>query len=167
MSFLVDKWPITEIPLLEKQYAEYKKYLESFQGRLPSSALTFATAAWHYDARDHRALHDSWLESLAIREIFEGERMQHRSVEIEMHLLGAYHDGHTTLTYRGVAGYALSLPHRDSGHADLLVDEFSLSANGLLVHEILFSSGGRYSVECRDFDWLWSPFSEVSRVVPA
>ncbi|SRR6266478_6042901 len=161
MSFFVDKWPIREVRTLGKQHSEYKKYLESIQSRLPSSAIAFATAAWHYDVKDHRALHDSWLESLTIREISVGEHRQHRSIEIQIRLLGAYHDGHTVLIYQGVRGYSFTLRCRESstvdriGHADLLVDEFALSPNGLLVHELLFSSGGTSWIECQDFHWEW------------
>jgi hypothetical protein len=168
MSFFVDKWPIREVGALDKQYSEYKKHLDSIQSRLPSSAVEFATAAWHYDVKDHRALHDSWLESMVIRERAEGERMQKRSIEIEMRLLGAYHDGYMILTYKEVARYSFhraieeTCLQKQVWHGDLLIDEFNLSGTGLVVHEMLFSQGARWLIEFAGFSWRWSPFQGLT-----
>src|ERR1700722_8363580 len=135
--------------------SEQEAYLQSVQNSLSPRVFEFATAPWHYDHTDHRCTHDGWLESLTIREIAEGDRRQHRRIEIELLLLGAFHDGHTRMTYRAVSNYSITLPTCESpfenkvAHGDWLVDEFRLSTNGLIVHMVSFSSGSRSRLNAR------------------
>jgi len=170
MSFLVDEWLITDIQKLEERRRAYKSYLQSVQNSLPPRVFEFAAAPWHYDHTDHRCPHDGWLESLTIREIAEGDRRQHRRIEIELLLLGAFHDGHMRMTYMAVSSYLSTLPTCESpfgnkvGHPDWLVDEFRLATNGLIVHNVLFSSGSRFEIECQDFDWEWMPSLQADQV---
>lgn len=164
--FLVDRWPISEPKEITQLRKAYDEYLSIIKPRIPPSAFEFASAPWHYDPSDHRCPHDAWLEYLRISETSEGKRMEVRSIDMELRLLGAYHDGYLSLGYKDVQSYSLSqplkVPRRPShtakvGHEDLLVDEFGVSPRGMLVHELLFSFGARWSIECRDFQWLWSP----------
>lgn len=60
---------------VERQRANWQKhrdYLESVQEHMPRSTYEFATAPWHYDTSHARSLHDSWVDSLTIRESVEG-----------------------------------------------------------------------------------------------
>ena len=147
----------------QRRWQRYFAYLESISDRLPTSACGFAKAGWHYDTTDHRALHDSWVEWLKISEPSSGDRHKIRSLEIEVRLLGAYHDGHMTLKYHGVQSYSLATPLEfkypplDSGHGDWLQDEVRLSERGFVLHEIEFSRGSRWTIECEDIEWEWEP----------
>src|SRR5712664_461435 len=140
MKFFANTGTITEIPELLERSKAYREYLQSIKERLPLSAFEFATAAWHYDYSDHRCLHDSWVESLTIKERESGERLHHRSLSISARLFGAFHDGHVLLDYADVYMYSLEGPKARAGHGDWLVDEIRLSENGLVLHEVLFSN---------------------------
>lgn len=147
---------------LEEKWKKYADYLESVREHFPKSAFEFATAPWLRRFDDHRCPHDSWVESLTIREPSSGERHEHRSLEIEVRLLGAYHDGHMTLSYREVQSYSLAGPPKSIaphhvGHSDWLYDEVTLTKDGCVCHEIEFSCGGRWLIECKDIDWVWEP----------
>jgi hypothetical protein len=141
-----------DIEHLRQQWERYTGYLESVRPQLPQSAFDFATAPWRYDG-DHRDLHDSWVESVSISEVSSGERHQHRHLGIEVRLLGAYHDGRSTLSYRDVQSY--SLETLGIWHGDWLRDEVRLSENGFVLHEVEFSQQGRWLIECKDIVWTW------------
>jgi hypothetical protein len=149
----------------KEKWREYREYLELVRGRMPRSAHEFATAPWHYDTSDARSLHDSWADSLVIREPADGDRDEIRSLEIEIRLLGPYQDGNTTLSYQNVHAYLLDTPFgfvsppRDVGHGDWLCDEVRLSERDHVIHEIEFSRGSRWVIECKDIKWTWAPFS--------
>ena len=99
-----------EIDRWKQRWREYFDYLESLRDRIPKSAFEFATAPWHYGGSQSRNLHDAWVNSLTIREPAQGENHDLRSLEIEVNLLGPYHDGITTLIYRDVKTYSLETP---------------------------------------------------------
>lgn len=145
---------------VETALADYRKFLESVRPNLPPSAYDFASASWHYDHSDHRCPHDSWVESLAIREPSGGTRQEKREVEVVIRLLGAYHDGYLELLYPGVRSYSLGgeTPEEPKiGHGDWLVDEVRLSPKNLVLHEILFRGGSRWLIEACDIDCRWLP----------
>lgn len=130
------------------RYNPYREYLQSVQKRLPTRALEFASAEWHYDVTDHRCPHDAWVQSLSIVEPASGERHENR------------------ITYPGVRRYSLFQPldHRllapPRGHGDWLVDEIAASDNGrpeqpLVIHEILFSRQGVWTIEAEDIAYEW------------
>jgi hypothetical protein len=141
-----------------RNWRAYRAYLESIRSQLPSRVFDFATGEWHYDPRDHRSLHDSWVKFVEIRETTI-DNGRDRMPSIVVGLLGPYHDGETTLSYRGVVSYELALSRRTSSdpttlaHGDLLVDEIGLSVEGNVTHELLFASGARWVVECSDIEY--------------
>lgn len=141
----------------------YRAYLNSVRDKLPDSAFSFASAAWHYDAQDSRCPHDSWVEELIVNEPSSGEQSERRGLEIRLRLLGAYHDGHIELTYPNVLGYSLMkpgqhhAPGRQHGHGDWLIDEVRLSEQGGVLHEIAFSHGSHWQIECDDIEYRWLP----------
>jgi hypothetical protein len=154
---------------IQALWARYDEYLASIKDRLPPSAYAFATAPWHYSTLDHRCPHDAWVESLTISEEKNDENPIQRRMNIHVRLLGAYHDGHIELAYKGVNSYGLSKPDlgpgpwgsggwKYIGHHDWLVDEIRLSDNNRVIHEIVFSSDARWLIECEDLIYEWQPF---------
>ena len=148
--------------LLKGQFEAYYRYLEAVRKRLPMSAYTFATAPWHYDPYDHQCPHDSWVESLTLQEIVSDIKPTNKRASHSLRLIGAYYDGHLELVYGQVRSYSLTLPMEFKGpppgimgHGDWLVDEIRLSDVGLVVHEIEFSRGGRWLIECADVECKW------------
>jgi hypothetical protein len=152
-----------EAATLEERFAAYYKYLESVRDRLPPSAYSFAVASWHYDPQDHRCPHDSWVDSLTIIETPYDDHKAHRDIEINVRLLGAYHDGRLELSYKKVRSYQLETPPGyemlplNVGHGDWLGDEVRLSERALVLHEVEFTRGSRWVIECQDIHYQWTP----------
>ncbi len=147
------------VPTFEK----YFKYLESVKEQFPKSAYQLATSEWYYDPRDPKCPHDSWLVNLSIGESGTGERNETRTNDISIKLLGAYHDGHIKLHYLKVKAYSLGHQPKVTatgesiqGHGDWLYDEFRLSENGLVLHEIEWAHG-RWLIEATDVEFQWVP----------
>lgn len=134
----------------------YREYLASISGRLPQSARAFALAEWHHDFNDHRALHDSWVESVLIFETATGEQQEYRQTHIKLRLLGAYHDGHIELEYTNVTRYSIGSDYSD--HGDWLYDEIRLSESGLVLHEIEIG-GKTWIIEAEDICYSWMPLA--------
>ena len=153
--------PGDDLAEFDARHSQYREYLVTCRDRFPSSTYEFATANWRLDPSDHRCPHDSWVESLMLFEPSSGERRENRGLEIHVRLLGAYHDGYLSLVYSGVLSYTLdtpsdfALPPYGVGHGDWLVDEVRLSDRGHVLHEIEFSRGSRWVIECRDIMYRW------------
>ncbi len=142
-------------------WSAYCAYLESVKTQLPRSAHEFATAHWHYNFSDHRSPHDGWLDALVISEPASGERKEIRKIEIVARLFAAYHDGHIELKYSDVQSYSLASGiENESGHGDWLYDEIRLSNQGHVLHEIEWSDGGTWMIECGDVEYRWMPDSD-------
>ena len=150
--------PLNSYEEWQSQWSKYRDYLESVRNHLPIAAYNFATAPWHFDHMDHRSPHDGWVEEIIIREPATGERKEHRSLEIVIKLLAAYHDGHIELKYSAVQNYSLAGDkQRNIGHGDWLYDEIRLSQRGFVLHEIEWSCGSRWLIECGDVSYEWIP----------
>ena len=160
---------------LRLAWKAYSEYLESIKDRLPKSAYDFATAPWHFfnpdkgfldidDPRIHMAPHDSWLEVATIAEPSTGERLQYRSLDIFVRLLGPYHDCHIELNYGQVKSYSMvaALDGSESGirHGDWLSDDMRLSERGYVLHEIEWSNSSNWQIECKEFSYRWSPLEQ-------
>lgn len=147
--------------LINSRFAAYRNYLQSIEGKLPAPAYEFAVSEWHYNPEAHRCPHDAWVESLIVSEPCSGNRQQHRGIQICLRLLAAYHNGHIQLTYKDVRSYSLNTPADFQapplgvGHEDWLTDEIRLSERGLVIHEIEFSRGSRWLIECGDIVYEW------------
>jgi hypothetical protein len=71
--------------------------------------------------------------------------------------LGAWHDRKHVLTYVGVETYALDIDVQyRSGDRDIVIHEFRLD-DGLITHEIVFSTGKSIVIRSRNV----SPTTEV------
>ena len=165
MTFILHKDfpgdPGDDLAEFAARHDRYREYLVANRDRFPPSAYAFATAHWRLDPADHRCPHDSWVESLTLLEPSSGEHCENRGLEIRLRLLGAYHDGYLNLAYSGVLSYTLdtpsdfTLPPFGVGHGDWLVDEVRLSDRGHPLHEIEFSRGSRWVIECGDITYHW------------
>jgi hypothetical protein len=147
------------------QLDAYLDYLHKNAERFPRNARDFALAEWHYDMKHHQCPHDSWLESFAIKERVTGERDQKSTADIESLFLGSFHDGLFSLTYRDVRTYSLQLePHAPAGraHGDWLVDEVTLTDEGLVRHEIEFERAS-LTVICADLEYRGLPHASRAR----
>ena len=149
-----------DYPLFQQRCRQYYDYLESVSEKLPASAREFAFADWRMNTEDHRCPHDSWLEYIRIFESSTGERKQYRFPQIEIKLLGAYHDGYLFLNYKNVKKYSLSKTNESESHGDWLYDEVRLSENNLVLHEIEFANDTIWKIECEDINFKWMTFEK-------
>jgi hypothetical protein len=134
----------------------YRAYLASVSERLPARLKAFALQDWYYDPNDHRCPHDSWLEQLTIDEPANGERKEQRSITIRLRLLAPYHDGEILFAHYDVRQYRLETPAEYKsppygvGHGNFLRNEIRLLEDGFIEHDITFSRGSRFVIECGD-----------------
>jgi hypothetical protein len=149
-----------DFPFIDTRYNEYRDYLESISHKLPPSAKEFALADWRLNPTFHECPHDSWVEFVKINEISSGERRQNRHINIDVRLLGAYHDGYLDLSYKNVAQYELKKSDSWDSHGDWLYDEVRLSESGLVLHEIEFRNQTVWLIECEDIEFNWKPFEK-------
>lgn len=135
-------------------FAPYSTYLESIRHLLPAHVYAFASNSNYYDLESPGSLHDSWLETLTVRENASGDRREARQLEIHLCLYGPYHDRWINLRYIGVTFYSFHTPDNKSrehtAHGDLLTHEIRLGNDGLLIHEILFTTDATLLIECKD-----------------
>jgi hypothetical protein len=169
----LDYGPDDSFEEMERQFSDYQVYLNSLKNKLPETVFNFATADWHYNPEDHRCPHDAWLESFNISEVRDIENPRNnRDIQIDMILLGAYHDGRIHLSYKEVIYYNLEkaplvgIQAEIFGkpaitHGDWLIDEIGLSEENLVVHRIVFSNEAEWIIQCKDFEYKWTPFTET------
>ena len=148
----------------KNKWDTYRAYLESIRAQLPANVYDFALADWRFKD-DHRGLHDAWVDAVSIVESAIGGDQHNRKLDISIRLLGPYHDGHIELCYADVHSYRINLPAETESvtrgpyrHGDWLVDEIRLSEKNLVLHEIEFCYGSRWTIECRDLTCQWKPF---------
>jgi hypothetical protein len=139
-------------------FTRYSAYIVSIRDMIPAHVHSFAADSRYFDLSSPSSLHDSWLESLTVREVASGVRKEIRRMEVTISLLGPLHDRRIHLHYRGVTLYKFSAPPHygeprfdHTAHGDLFTHEIRLGHGGLLIHELLFESDSRFLVECSDF----------------
>jgi hypothetical protein len=140
----------------------YSRYLKTVRDRLPAHVAAFATDARHFAPDAKETLHDAWLMELSVREPATGERKEQRTTEIELRLLGAFHDRVHALRYTGVERYEV-VGIVGGGHGDLYTHEVRLAPDGVrVVHEFLFvgSSEPRLLIVCADFTHEMLPLEQ-------
>jgi hypothetical protein len=146
--------------VVTRAFSAYRLYVASHRDRFPASAFALATSEWYFDFRDHRCPHDAWLDTVRIEEPAMGERHERRVVAIRARLLGAYHDGHIEFYYPRVWKYQLALADGEHGHRDWRYDEFRVTDEGRVTHEIEWSGlhdTGRWLIEASDVQFTWIP----------
>ncbi len=135
----------------EINYNSYLEYLVLNKDNFDPDVYNFASNFLYFDLSSPSSLHDSWLESLAVKEI----RMKggaDSKIEVEIILLGAFHDRKIHMRYEEVAGYEFifndavsDLSEIRSRHGDIFTHEIRLENKGY-EHEIAFSDGAKFSI---------------------
>jgi hypothetical protein len=109
---------------------------------------------WYSFPEDHRCPHDAWVEALTLSELASGERHEERELQIQIRLLGAYHDGIIEFTYKRVKNYSLQATGAAGGHGDWLRDEVE-DRDGFILHTVLFANG-KIQIEAKDVEYKWT-----------
>ena len=151
-------------------FGAYSRYLDTIRDRLPPHVAAFAADERHFSLDAPETLHDAWLMELAVREPATGMRDESRVTEIEVRLLGAFHDRVHILQYTGVRRYEVVGCGVSGGHGDLYTHEVRLASDSVgLIHEYLFVFGARpliewsrLLIECADFTHEMLPRSQIA-----
>ena len=144
-------------------FDRYRKYLQASKERFPQGAYALATSDWYYDPEDHRSPHDACLEQFDLSEISAIEPGKGRWLSLTVRLLGAHHDGYIELRYPRVRSYSFTLEHGNRGHRDWRYDEFRVTDQGELIHEIEWWTAGKvghWMIEASDLEFRWNPKTE-------
>jgi hypothetical protein len=151
--------------------AAYRGYLESIAEFLPEKTREFALSSWYYEDF-HRCPHDAWLEKVEVFENSTGDRSQVRDIGVRVKLLSASHAGYIQFQYQKVWAYDLNkrkIEHKPGiapQHGDWLADEITLTSNGQVLHEIRFSSGIVWRIECGSVGYEYLPIEGKSQETP-
>jgi hypothetical protein len=153
---------VDDLDVARSHWRRYEAYLHDNANRFPAGALALATGGWYFGFEDHRAPHDAWLESAVFVERSEGEREERRWLVLELTLLGAWQDMWIKFRYPRVYSYAMTGAESQGGHGDWLYDEFRISDNGHLIHEIEWAGGAlregsRWLIESSDVEFSVEP----------
>lgn len=146
-----------EIEPMMDAHRRYFAYVDANRDQFPASAYELAAAQWRHDFNDHRALHDSWVESFRFFDESLPEGGPGRSNSLELTVLGAYHDGKIRLIYRNVDSAQLHLSEASTGPIQIYRDEIRLSGGGHVLHEIEFLGQENWLIECNDMTQHWEP----------
>ena len=143
---------------IKECFDRYYEYLSENKLRFPPHAFQFANADWHFDPQDPKCPHDAWVVSVAIKETRIDSDISVRRMDIQVELLGAYHDGIISIHYSNVQSYDLGAEKRVTCHGDWLIDEIYLTDRGDAVHEIEFDNA-KWKIVCEDIRYSWSEFN--------
>jgi hypothetical protein len=148
-------------PEAKRLWDAYQIYLLEMQPVFPPGAHGLAVSDWYYGFSDHRAPHDGWLEWAKFEEPAMGDRNEKRHLSLRVRLLGAYHDQYIEFFYPVVYAYNMSSPKCSGGHADWRYDEFRVTPEGHLLHEIEWAGSpgveSRWIIEASDVEFAVYP----------
>lgn len=149
-------------------FGAYAAYLATVRDRLPAHVAAFASDERHFALNAPETLHDAWLVGITVREPATGARQELRRTEVDVRLLGPFHDREHVLRYTGVRRYEAVGVGVADGHGDLYTHEVRLASDGVgLIHEYLFhgwpdGNDSRVLIECANFTHEMLPWSQIT-----
>ena len=124
---------------VSESFARYREYLRTHEDRFPAGVYKLATASWYFDLSDNRSPHDGRLIEMRLTERKVDEDTSESALDLSIRLMNSYNDAEIEFSYTEVVNYALHLRDGDWGHRDWRYDEFRLSEDGHVIHEIEWS----------------------------
>lgn len=133
-------------------FKAYRGYLESNRNKFLPSLFSFALEQSNEDINNKNFLHDSWVDSINVR---ESRLINRRKVDIDIKLIGPYHDRYLLLKYGNVKSYVLNFDPCFEGHGDYTRGEVRLSPTeeGFFVHEFDWNYLSRSRIEFASFEY--------------
>ena len=138
-------------------WQRYQDYLQSVRSRFPTSAFALATSDWYFGFADPRAPHDAHLRKITVSETQPEEPDAFPSIAIRIQLSSA-HEGIIEFYYPQVFRYSLVCGGSHYFHSDWRYDEFRLSDDDHVLHEIEWwhaGESGRWLIESSDVEHQW------------
>jgi len=141
---------------MQESFVLYLQYLETIKATLPLQVFEFASNENRHNLDSAHSLHDAWLTSLTVKENRRAQRPFKPKPTIEIVLLGPQHDREIVLSYVNVSSYRVEgepncFNAADTLHGDVDRHEVRVSEDGLIVHEIKFSSRSSIIITCDNF----------------
>lgn len=131
-------------------YDKYFQYLESVRSDLGEKLYLFASNPDRHDLRSKESLHDSWVKTLFVKSFYETLTNDLTKPDVELVLIGPYHDRTHVLSYFKVKKCTLDFEFCNDGRKrDLLYHELRYE-KGFLEHEIVFDGDMVIEVVCED-----------------
>jgi hypothetical protein len=119
----------------------YFEYLSSVRSDFPTELYSYAANRQHYSPDGRNSLLGAWLI---------GVQLGYRAQDVVLAFLSTWHDRKHVLTYTGVESYAVNIEvEYSAGDRDIVAHEFRLE-DGLVTHEIGFSTGKVVQITCRN-----------------
>lgn len=149
-----------DYPEYKAKYDQYLEYLQKIKPKLSLSPKNFIYEDWYRNKESHRCPNASWLEKLIISENGDNQ------VQIELKLLGAYHDGYITFKYSGVKYYKIQRHQQsviESSHGDFRYNEYRLDEHDNIVHELdwyTLDENAIFLIACQHIEYIWEPIPE-------
>ncbi|MEM7098427.1 MAG: hypothetical protein AAF541_09240 [Pseudomonadota bacterium] len=137
-------------PLLAA-YKRYYEFLSRSRDKFSESAWTLAQRHVANDPNDHEGFHDASLLELSWKEL-PGNNKSY----LELHLLGAYLDYEIFVSHLDVVGTDIQFLGND-GLGEFYRGELILVQEGYYVHEFVWTSGARWSIQSKDVALLAKP----------
>lgn len=130
----------------------YDAHLKVIATKLPEVTRVFVLAPWYQDFNHHDCPHDSWLLNLALNARVKSN--EDRTLDLTLKLLGAYHDRVLIFHYRNVMLCDFEIQKQGRHNTgDWLRDEFDVTADGFVSHEILWQLGGPWKIICQQVEF--------------
>ena len=138
-------------------FDSYIEYLDENKQKLPDSVYLFASDPSRHDIESPHSLHDSWMTSICIKENRNRNRPFNPKPSIEIELLGQMHDRNIYLNYESVESYSIvgeKNPSNwgDTFQGDIACHEVTLVDDGMVRHEIYFTSESKIIIICKSFE---------------
>jgi hypothetical protein len=128
-------------------FSKYFEYLGDVADDMPHSLRDFAGAVESYILNGSQTLHDSRILSFNVSKIY-GVNFSPGETVIEVRLVDQFFEGRVVLRYEKVSSFDFSEPNlMGDKPADVLLHEFSIVADGVYSHHIVFDHGGEFYVE--------------------
>ena len=129
-------------------YDAYFEYLETIRDKLGENLYLFASDPERHNLSSHRSLHDAWIKSLTVKTSYGSPGSESTDGDVDLVLLGPYHDRILTLNYSGVRACNVDFQFCQNGRKrDLLYHELR-HENGIVEHELVFDGDMSIEIFC-------------------
>src|ERR1051326_5505613 len=141
-------------------YRRYQQYLQEHSREFPPGAFALGTSEWYQNASDHRCPHDGRLDTLSVFQIIH--QGQKPTTIMRIRVVAPYDDGFIEFAYPHVFAYQLESAGSEKAPIEWLFDEFRVTENRHLIHEIEWRFGSsnrlsRWIIEASDVQFHCIP----------
>ncbi len=149
MVFILSNELDADIRGAPRAFERYRASVRERRNSFPPSAFALAISDWYHNFHDHRCPHDARLEEIRVFKPGAGSENKPPLSELEILLQGAYDDGRIRFRYSNVFRYSL-VHEKALPTLDWRYDEFRISDDGHLVHEIEWWDNAQRRVDIQD-----------------